>query len=135
MMQGGNVTYQAGSDADCRSNFTSNGKLISQQHSNSSFISDRSSAFAISRDLGTIQATQDPVVWAIGYTTDVAINYSDLSGATSTSRYPYYKIKYSNDTDLASVDSHSWEMICLILTHRLLISSTTLAMRPQVLTV
>ena len=111
MIQGGNVTYQAGSDADCRGNFTSNGKLISQQHSNLNFISDRSSVFAISRDLGTIQATQDPVVWAIGHTTDVAINYSDLSGAPPISRSPYYKIQYSDDEELVSIDSNSWEMI------------------------
>src|SRR5450631_2085325 len=100
-MQGNNVTYQAASDADSRGNFTRNGMLPSQQHSNLNFTSDRFAVFAISRDLGTIQATQDPVVWAIGYTTDVAINYTDLSGATSTSRDPYYKIKYSNNADLA----------------------------------
>jgi hypothetical protein len=110
-MQGANVTYQADSDADSRGNFTRNGMLISQQHSNLSFISNPSAVFAISRDLGTIQATQDPVVWAIGYTTDVAINYTDLSGATPTSRNPYYKIQYSNDADLASVDTHSWEIM------------------------
>jgi Domain of unknown function (DUF5127) len=112
--QGVNVTYQAASDVDSRGNFTRNGKLVSQSLSKLDFISNRSAVFAISRDLGPIQATQDPVVWAIGYTTDVAIIYTDLSGGAPTSRNPYYKIKYSNDTDLASVDGHSWEIICLI---------------------
>ena len=102
-MQGDNVTYQIASDADSRGNFTSNGKLTGQQDPNLRPISDNLPVFAISRDLGTIQATQDPVVWAIGYTTDPAINYSDLSGAPPISRSPYYKIQYSNDEELASI--------------------------------
>ena len=72
-------------------------------------ISDNSTVFAISRDLGTIQATTDPVVWAIGYTTDPTVNYSELSGAPPTPCSPYYKIRYSNDADLASIDSNCWE--------------------------
>jgi hypothetical protein len=119
-MQGDNVTYQASSDVDSRGNFTRNGNLTSQQHSNLDFISNRFAVFAISRDLGSVNATQAPVVWAIGYTTDVAVNYTDPSGGIPTSRKPYYKISYSNDADLASIDDHSWEMICLILKHRLL---------------
>ncbi|KAI0278696.1 hypothetical protein BGY98DRAFT_1186430, partial [Russula aff. rugulosa BPL654] len=95
-----NVTYQTDSDANSRGSFTRNGKLNNQKNSNLQLISDRSSVFAISRDLGTIQATNDSVVWAIGYTTDSAINYRDLSGAPPISRSPYYKIKYSNDADL-----------------------------------
>ena len=102
-MQGDNVTYQIASDADSRGNFTSNGKLTGQQDPILRPISDNLPVFAISRDLGTIQATQDPVVWAIGYTTDPAINYSDLSGAPPISRSPYYKIQYSNDEELASI--------------------------------
>ena len=133
-MQGANVTYQAASDVDSRGNFTHNGNLNSQQHSNINFTSDSSSVFAISRDLGTIQITQNPVVWAIGYTTDAPINYTDLSGATRTSRDPYYKIQYSNDTDMVSVDGHSWEMMCLTLKYRLSTSSMISAMRLQGLT-
>ena len=90
-----------------------NGNLSSQQQLNINFTSNSFSVFAISCDLGTIQATQDPVVWAIGHTTDFPVNYTDLSGATWTYRNPYYKIKYSNDTDLASINDHSCEMICL----------------------
>ncbi|KAI0278702.1 hypothetical protein BGY98DRAFT_916704, partial [Russula aff. rugulosa BPL654] len=101
MKAGDNVTYQIASDADSRGNFTSNGRLTCQQDPNLRPISDNLPVFAISRDLGTIQATQDPVVWAIGYTTDPAINYSDLSGAPPISRSPYYKIQYSNDEELA----------------------------------
>ncbi len=101
-MQGNNVTYQIASDANSRGNFTRNGKLNGQLGPNLRPISDNF-VFSISRDLGTIQATKDPVVWAIGYTTDSAVNYSDLSAAPPTSRSPYYKIQYSNDEELASI--------------------------------
>lgn len=67
-------------------------------------VSDNFAVFAISRDLGTIKATQAPVVWAIGYTTDDAIRYTEPSGEPPTFRSPYYKTKYSNDNDLASID-------------------------------
>ncbi len=106
-MQGNNVTYQIASDANSRGNFTRNGKLNGQQDPNLRPINDNFAVFAISRDLGTIQATKDPVVWAIGYTTDPAINYSDLSGAPPISRSPYYKIQYSNDEEMASIYGNS----------------------------
>ena len=102
-MQGDNVTFQISSDVDSRSNFTRNGTLNGQQDRNSRPIDDNFPAFAISRDLGSIQATNESVVWAIGYTTDLAINYSDLSGAPPIFRRPYYKIQYSNDEELASI--------------------------------
>jgi len=70
-------------------------------------VSDHFAVFAISRDLGTIKATQTPVVWAVGYTTDDAIGYSDLSGAPPTLRSPYYKTRYPNDKDLVSIDTIS----------------------------
>ena len=108
-MQGGNVTYNADSDVDARGKFTRTGTLDGHQDPNLRPISDNSTVFAISRDLGTIQATTDPVVWAIGFTTDPAVNYSDLSGAPPTPRSPYYKIQYSNDPDMASIDSNCWE--------------------------
>jgi len=50
--------------------------------------------FALSSDLGTIQATQTPVVWTIGYTTDPAISYADPSGGPPTQRSLYYKSQY-----------------------------------------
>ena len=106
-MQGDNVTFQIASDVESRGNFTRSGKLNGKQDPNLRPISNNFAVFAISRDLGTIQATQDRVVWAIGYTTDPAINYTDLSGAPPTSRSPYYKIQYSNDEELASIHGNS----------------------------
>ncbi|KAH9021481.1 hypothetical protein EDB84DRAFT_1274954 [Lactarius hengduanensis] len=52
--------------------------------------------FAMSHDLGTIQATQDPVIWVVGYTTNPVISYTDLSG-TSQLRSPVYKDQYPDD--------------------------------------
>ena len=100
-MQGENVTYQIAEDALSRGNFSRNGVLNGQQDSNPRAINDLFAVFAISRDLGNITATQAPVVWTVGYTTDPAINYTDQS------RSLYYKTQYSNDEPLASVDCSS----------------------------
>ena len=59
--------------------------------------------FAISRDLGLIQATEDPVVWAVGHIMDPAINYTTLSGAAPQRRSLFYKTQYSDDQSLVSV--------------------------------
>jgi Domain of unknown function (DUF5127) len=104
MMQGTRVSFQSGSDADSRSNFTRNGLLNLQQDQNRS-ISDRFTVFALAYELDNITATQAPAVWAIGYTTDLAINYTDLSGDPPTYRSPYYKTRYSNDKEMVSTYS------------------------------
>ena len=70
--------------------------------------------FAISRDLGTIRAMQDPIVWAIGYTTDPAISYTTQSGS-SQQRSPYYKSQYTDDESL--VTSHMFREF-IVLTFR-----------------
>ncbi|KAI9431942.1 hypothetical protein H4582DRAFT_1214353 [Lactarius indigo] len=61
-----------------------------------------STVFAISRDLGTIQATQDPVIWAIGYDIDPVINYTDLSGAPPQQRRLFYKVQYDDGASILS---------------------------------
>jgi hypothetical protein len=114
-MQGNNVTYKIAADQISRGQFAHNGSLDDQQESNFRAISDQFAVFAISRDLGTIQATQAPVVWTVGYTTDPAVNYTDLSGASVTHRSLYYKSQYSNDEALASIDGVYGEMTCLTL--------------------
>jgi Domain of unknown function (DUF5127) len=60
--------------------------------------------FAISQNLGNIQATQTPVVWTVGYITDPAVNYTDLSGAPPTQRSLYFKSQYSDDASLVSAN-------------------------------
>ncbi|KAH9044231.1 hypothetical protein EDB84DRAFT_1674518 [Lactarius hengduanensis] len=57
-------------------------------------------AFAISCDLGIIQATQDPIVWAVGYTVEPALNYTDLTATFLDPRSLYYRIQYLNDWSL-----------------------------------
>jgi len=108
MMQSPRVSFQSGLGADSRGNFTRNGILNLQQDQNHS-ISDRSTVFALAYELYNITATQAPVVWAIGYTTDFAINYTDLPGAPPTPRSPYYKTRYPTDREMVSVYSNSWE--------------------------
>jgi hypothetical protein len=108
MIQEIHVSFQSGSDADCRGNFARTGYSNLQQDRNHS-ISDHSTVFALSYNLYNIQTTaHPPVVWAIGYTTDFAINYTDLSGARPIPRSPYYKTRYSNDKEMASTHTNSW---------------------------
>ena len=107
MMQGVNVTYKIGVDQVARGQFTRNGTLDNQEDQNFRPINQSFSVFAISRDFGTVQSTQAPVVWTVGFTTDPAVNYTDLSGAPPTHHSPYYKTKYSNDEALASIDDIS----------------------------
>ena len=105
--QSPHVSFQSGSDVDCRGNFTRNGILNLQADRNRS-ISDRSTVFALAERIYNITVPQAPIYWAIGYTTDLAINYTDLSGAPSTPRTPYYKTRYSNDKEMASIYGNFW---------------------------
>ena len=68
---------------------------------------DNGIVFGISRDLGTIQALQPPVqvVWAVGYTTDPAINYPVQSNSSQNARSPYYRLQYADDQDLVILHS------------------------------
>ncbi|KAH9993299.1 hypothetical protein BJV74DRAFT_916837 [Russula compacta] len=100
MKAGNNVTHKIAEDVVSRGQFLDNGVLDNQTDSNFRDISVQFPVFGISRDLGTIQATQAPVVWSVGYTTDPAINYTDLSGAPPTPRSLYYKSQYSDDESL-----------------------------------
>ena len=102
------VNYTIAGSETARRYFIANGTLNNTEDPLDRPINDNFPVFAISRDLGAIQVTQAPVVWAVGYTTDRAVNYTDLSGAPPTSRSLYYKTQYSNDEALASIDDISW---------------------------
>ncbi|KAH9968154.1 hypothetical protein BC827DRAFT_1122730 [Russula dissimulans] len=99
MEMGNGVTFKISADDISRGLFQSKGVLDNQVDKAFRAISDSFAVFAISRDLGSIQATQAPVVWTVGYTTDPAINYTDLSGA-SMQRSLYYKSQYPQDGPL-----------------------------------
>ncbi|KAH9026764.1 hypothetical protein EDB85DRAFT_1868788 [Lactarius pseudohatsudake] len=83
-----------------------------------------STVFAISRDLGIIRATQDPVISAIGYRVNLVINYTDLSGATQQ-RKLLYEDKYGGKgdiladfiSDFANASSRAQELDLKILQH------------------
>ena len=60
------------------------------------FTNNTSAAFALSRDLGIIRATQDPIVWFIGNAADPAVTYTDLTGVPQQ-RSLYYKTRYLQD--------------------------------------
>ena len=96
MIQGNNITYKIGSDTDSRTMFLQRGVLDKNTDNRVRAINSQFPVFALSCDFGTIQATQIPLVWAIGYTTDPAISYTDLSGAPATQRSLYYKSKYTD---------------------------------------
>ena len=111
MIQGNNVTYTIASDPDSRNQFVRNGTLNNSGGSPASslaFSMNNTEVLALSRDLGAIQSTQAPVVWTVGYTTDPAVTYTDLSGAPPRRRFLYYTTQYNSDDYLASIDRISW---------------------------
>ncbi|KAH8997909.1 hypothetical protein EDB92DRAFT_1792338 [Lactarius akahatsu] len=100
MGSGGENTFKTGLDADCRGLFQLRGTLDNLTDPNYRAISPDFPVFALSRDLGIIQATKDPVVWTVGFTTDPAIQYTDPSADAPQHRSLFYKIQYPDDTTL-----------------------------------
>jgi len=101
MTQGDNVTYNIAGHNVTRNMFRLQGVLDNQEITGPLAIDVEDPVFALSTDLGTIQATQSPVVWTVGHITDPAISYTDTSGVT-TQRSLYYKSQYSDDGALVS---------------------------------
>ncbi|KAI9433017.1 hypothetical protein H4582DRAFT_2188442 [Lactarius indigo] len=99
MKSANNVTFKIAQGS--RTVFALNGVLDNQTDPNFRSISPNFAVFAISRDLGLIQATDsgDPVVWTVGLTMDPVINYTDISGSTQQ-RSLFYKTQYSDDASL-----------------------------------
>ncbi|KAH9035864.1 hypothetical protein EDB84DRAFT_1269293 [Lactarius hengduanensis] len=100
MEMGDNITSKIADHSVSRDLFLHNGMLDATDAPNSPFFIPNSTVFAMSRDLGTIQATRDPIVWVVGYATDPVINYTDLSGTPPQQRSPFYKTQYSDDKSL-----------------------------------
>ncbi|KAF8273676.1 hypothetical protein EI94DRAFT_1167505 [Lactarius quietus] len=92
-----NITFEIAQDS--RQSFVQNGVLDNQTDPKFRSISPNFAVFAISRNLGFVQVTEDPVVWAVGLTMDPVINYTALSGAPQR-RSLFYKTQYSDDTSL-----------------------------------
>ncbi|KAH9035568.1 hypothetical protein EDB85DRAFT_869131 [Lactarius pseudohatsudake] len=100
MEMGDNITSKIADHLVSRDLFLHNGMLDAPDAPNSPLLIPNSTVFAMSRDLGTIQATRDPIVWVVGYATDPVINYTDLSGTPPQQRSPFYKTQYSDDKSL-----------------------------------
>ncbi|KAH9011942.1 hypothetical protein EDB85DRAFT_1878028, partial [Lactarius pseudohatsudake] len=100
MEKGDNITWKYANDSITRNLFLQNGVLDAIGSGYNDRLNPNSTVFALSRDLGTIQATQDPIKWVVGYTTDPVINYTDLSGTPPRQRSSFYKIQYSDDLSL-----------------------------------
>ena len=103
-VQGSNITYKISDAGTTLQLFKGFGFLDNQEVAidikpTSNNGNGQTIVFAISRDLGIIQATQAPVVWAIGYTTDPAISYADQSDTRPQQRSPYYKLQYPQAGD------------------------------------
>ncbi|KAH9013284.1 hypothetical protein EDB84DRAFT_1568730 [Lactarius hengduanensis] len=85
----GDITTTVSEASASRELFQLNGVLGNLDQIHDTAHDYDSTAFAISRDLGTIQATQDPIISVIGYDVNPVINYTDLSGATQQRRLLY----------------------------------------------
>jgi len=99
-----NPSYQTGQDSTVRGQFIQNGQLTNGQDENFRAISDDFPVFGISVDLGSIQSTTSPIVWAVGYVRDPSINYTTGKGETQL-RSPYYATQYSTIDDVVSMVS------------------------------
>ena len=101
-IQDNNVTYKTSQVSDTLTMFVTNGTLDNQWAAPGDTMFAFELAFALSHDLGMIQATQNPVVFVLGYTTDPAIDYPAQSSTPAQQRRPYYKFKYSDDESLVT---------------------------------
>ena len=102
MTQGYNVaTYMVADPAVPKGSFQNNGML-----DDTAVDFNGSASIAISCNLGSIQATQDPIVWAVGLITDPVLNYyTDLAGAHQQ-RSLYFKTQYVDEKSLVCIHIH-----------------------------
>jgi hypothetical protein len=92
-------------DGNARKSFQDIGTLDNQEIYTSS---DNLSlvSFSISRDLGTIQSTQEPIIWVVGFIADPVLNFTDLSGAPPQQRSLYCMTQYSDEGSMVSTHIH-----------------------------
>ncbi|KAH9071185.1 hypothetical protein EDB83DRAFT_2505800 [Lactarius deliciosus] len=105
------VTAKIAGGSVSRDLFRLNG-VLDDRIVGTSYVYTNSTTFAIMGDLGTIQARQDPVIWAIGYNADPVINYTDLSGATQQRRL-FYQADFINDFANASARAQELDLKAL----------------------
>ncbi|KAH9024050.1 hypothetical protein EDB85DRAFT_2119040 [Lactarius pseudohatsudake] len=98
LVYGGEITYKIAEDSVVLQTFKFEGVLDNQTETDFRPINDRLPVFGISRDIGTIRTTQDPIVWSIGFITEPAVQYIDETGVPQN-RSLFYKTvtRYHND--------------------------------------
>ena len=101
MLMGDGVTYQSATDLILRGGFNRTGTLNNTLDTAFRQIGDQWPCFALSKDLGTINAASNPVVFAVGLTRDPAIEYLTSSGAQMRSLY--YRAQFATDQDAVSL--------------------------------
>ncbi|PCH43429.1 DUF1793-domain-containing protein, partial [Wolfiporia cocos MD-104 SS10] len=100
MSQGPGMTYQTGPAGTIRGVFQTNSSLTDSSDPNFRSIKDYP-AFAFAVDLGLIKSTANPVVWALGYVRNPAIEYTTPTGESQL-RYPYWATQYSSVSDVVN---------------------------------
>ena len=93
------------------------------------FINYTSATFALSRDIGIIQATQDPIVWVVGFTADPVVDYADLSGASQL-RSLYYKTKYVDESLESLVGVHIYQRTLHLISFLRLLTFSMISLMP-----
>ncbi|KAH9028323.1 hypothetical protein EDB84DRAFT_1272333 [Lactarius hengduanensis] len=126
MKSGGEITHEIAEDSVVLQTFKFEGVLDNQTDTEFRPINDRLPVFGISRDIGTIRMTQDPIVWSVGFITEPAIQYIDETGVPHN-RSLFYKTvaRYRDDTflivefldDFANASSRAQHLDLGILQH------------------
>ncbi|KAJ7599409.1 hypothetical protein C8J56DRAFT_769937 [Mycena floridula] len=82
------LSFQSGQDTVVRTQFGSQGKLTGAQDTEFRQIQNNYVVFGLSVDLGTISATDSPLVWAVGLVRDPVIEFAtDFTGTQSRSSF------------------------------------------------
>ncbi|EKM77071.1 hypothetical protein AGABI1DRAFT_43976 [Agaricus bisporus var. burnettii JB137-S8] len=99
------LTWQSGSDKDCRANFTQDGKLANFKSTDHRPVNETGiwPVFSFAIDLGSVAPNNQPdsVVWALGLVRDPLVNYA-TTNPTYQNRTGYYWSTYRNIDDVIS---------------------------------
>jgi hypothetical protein len=79
-LKGAGVTFQSGSDRDCRDAFVKSGKLSDKKDGNFRRINDNWPVFAFARDFGKVGSDVKSVVFSIGLAQNNAVQYLTRDG-------------------------------------------------------
>jgi Domain of unknown function (DUF5127) len=96
----GGISWQTGSDRDCRQSFAQTGSLANTADQKFRKINDNWPVFAFSKDLGRVGSTGDSMLFSIGLIQDYAAQFLGDGGIR---RVPsLWKQYFTNDEDSVS---------------------------------